>query len=373
MKSLWISAGELSGDIQGGALLSALREIAPDIRVFGMGGDSLAKAGQENLFRIEELSLMGGVEILAGLPRIVKLLKQVQQALTARRPDAVLLIDAPEFHFRVARMAHALGIPVYYFIPPKVWAWRQGRVHFLRRYVRGVFTILPFEAEFYRRHRVNVTYVGNPLMDLMDWKWLQKTVPLPGRIGLMPGSRKKEVEKLLPIFAGMADQLADVPGLSFHCLRAPHFSEAYLRRFWTGATPLYMAPHMEEAADRYAFMRTCCCMVAASGTAVLETGLAGVPTVVAYRLHPVSYAVASLLVRTPWISLPNLILGREVFPEHIQADASPASLAYRIRQWLRYPQYFASMAHDFDELRMRCGPPGGAARAAQALLNMARA
>lgn len=361
--SLWISAGEFSGDVQGGALLRELKKLAPNLRVAGMGGDNLAAAGQENVFRVEQLSVMGAAEVLGSLPRILGLLKKTRVELAARRPDAVLLIDAPDFNFRVAKMAARLGIPVYYFIPPKIWAWRTGRVKFLRRHVRKVLSILPFEVDFYRNHGMDVAYVGNPLVDLVDRASLEAIRPVPGRIGLMPGSRKKEAETLLPAFAGMADRLRDIPGLSFHCVRAPHFSEAYLRGLWPSAVPLIM----QEPENRYAFMRTCALMVAASGTATLETGLAGTPTVVAYKMNPFSHWLGRRVVRVPWISLTNLILGREAFPEHIQADADPGPLARRVRAWLTEPEHLARVARDLDELRAVCGPPGSAARAAEAL------
>ena len=154
MKTLWINAGEISGDLQGGALLAALRDMAPhnSLRVVGMGGDNLARAGQENLLRVEELSVMGIVEVLAALPRAIRMLRRIRRDMERIRPDAVLLIDAPEFNFRVAKIAHRLGIPVYYFIPPKVWAWRTGRVKFLKKHIRRIFSILPFEVDFYHAH-----------------------------------------------------------------------------------------------------------------------------------------------------------------------------------------------------------------------------
>ena len=146
MKTLWINAGELSGDLQGGALLAALRRYAPEtsLRVVGMG-------------RVEELSVMGIVEVLTSLPRIFGLLGRIRREMEHIRPDAVLLIDAPEFNFRVAKIAHRLGIPVYYFIPPKVWAWRTGRVKFLKKHIRRIFSILPFEVDFYHAHGMDVT------------------------------------------------------------------------------------------------------------------------------------------------------------------------------------------------------------------------
>ena len=369
MSTLWINAGELSGDVQAGALLTALARLDPTLKAVGMGGDNLARAGQDNLFRVEELSVMGVVEVLTSLPRILRLLGRIRAKLAEARPDAVLLVDAPDFNFRVARMAHALGIPVYYIIPPKLWAWRSGRVRFLRRHVRRVFSILPFEVDFYRRHDMDVVYVGNPLVDLVDRASIDAVRPVPGRLGVMPGSRRKEVESLLPAFSGAADLLLPrFPHLEFHCIRAPHFSEEYLRRFWTSAAPLRFQP----AEGRYAFMRSCQCILAASGTATLETGLAGVPTLVAYKVHPLSAFIGRRVLNVPWISLTNLILNRTAFPEHIQADADPAPLARRLTEWLDDPVPLAAIGRDLDELRELCGPPGSAERAARAVLDALR-
>ena len=366
MKTLWINAGEISGDLQGGSLLAALREFAPEneLRVVGMGGDHLARAGQENLLRVEELSVMGIVEVLSALPRIFGLLRRIRREMERIRPDAVLLIDAPDFNFRVAKIASRLGIPVYYFIPPKVWAWRTGRVHFLRQHIKRVFSILPFEVPFYQSHDMDVTYVGNPLVDLVDYAGISHIQPEPQRIGLMPGSRRKEVESLLPAFAGAAQKLIQKhPGLKFHCIRSSNFTEEYLRGLWNCDVPLVM----EDGTDRYRFMRACQCIMAASGTATLETGLAGVPTLVAYKVSPLSYWVGTHVLKVKWISLTNLILNRTCFPEHIQHEADPEPLFRRMDEWLSDPAIFERMHRDLDELRDLCGQPGSAKRAAQEL------
>ena len=366
-KTLWINAGEISGDLQGGALLSALRDIAPkdSLRVVGMGGDHLARAGQENLLRVEELSVMGIVEVITSLPRVFGLLRRIRREMERIRPDAVLLIDAPEFNFRVANIAHRLGIPVYYFIPPKVWAWRTGRVKFLQKRIRRIFSILPFEVDFYRRHGMEVTYVGNPLVDLVDYKSIRDVLPSPRRIGLMPGSRRKEVESLLPAFSGAAHILIKkFPELEFHCIRSSNFSEAYLRSLWNSDIPLIM----HDGEDRYRLMRSFHCIMAASGTATLETGLAGVPTLVAYKVSPLSYWIALHVLNVKWISLTNLIMNRTVFPEHIEKDADPEPLAKRMEDWLSHPDKLDDIVRDLEELRKRCGEPGSAQRTANALM-----
>lgn len=366
MKTLWINAGEISGDLQGGSVLAALREFVSEneLRVVGMGGDCLARAGQQNLLRVEELSVMGIAEVFSALPRILGMLRRIRREMERIRPDAVLLIDAPDFNFRVAKIARRLGIPVYYFIPPKVWAWRTGRVKFLREHVQRIFSILPFEVPFYRSHGMDVTYVGNPLVDIVDYDSLSSIEPEHHRIGLMPGSRRKEVESLLPAFAGAARRLLrKYPDLKFHCIRSSNFTEEYLRGLWNCEVPLIM----EDGSDRYRFMRSCQCIMAASGTATLETGLAGVPTLVAYKVSPLSYWVATHFLKVKWISLTNLILNRTCFPEHIQHEADAEALYIRMDEWLASSDAFVRIRQELDELRELCGRPGSAKRTAEAL------
>ncbi len=365
-KTVWINAGEVSGDLQASALLSAMRAEDPEIRAIGMGGKQLALAGQENLFRIEELSVMGLVEAIGSLPHILRLLRRIRRSLEEHRPDAVLLVDAPEFNFRIAKMAHRLGIPVYYFIPPKVWAWRTGRVKFLKKYVRRIFSILPFEEEFYRQHGIDVEYVGNPIVDLVDYENISSLSPVPGRIGLMPGSRRKEIETLMPAFARAAALVREkFPSAEFHCMRSVNFTEEELRSFWGSNVPLFMVDNK----DRYRFMRTCSFVLAASGTATLETGLAGVPTIVAYKVSPLTAGIARRVLKIRWASLTNLILNREIFPEHLQENAAPELLAGRMVEWLSDPSILSSIRLGLEELRRRCGAKGSAQRAARSFLN----
>ena len=365
MPTIWINAGELSGDMQGAALLQALQLLHPGLRAIGMGGPNLARAGQRNLLRVEELSVMGIAEVLTAIPRAVRMLGRIRAALERLRPDAVLLVDAPEFNFRVAKIAHSLNIPVYYFIPPKVWAWRTGRVSFLKRYIRRMFCILPFEPDFYARYGIAVDYVGNPLVDMVDWPHLEHFAPLPGCIGLMPGSRRKEVESLMPAFGETARKLlGQGRNLTFHCLRAPNMSEARLRKLWPSEIPIQFT----DPDRRYLSMRTCECILAASGTAVLETALAGVPTIVTYRVSPLSALVGRHLIKVQWVSLPNLIMNREIFPELLQEAASPERMTEQLALWLDNPDRLKTIKTDLEELRRRCGKPGSARRAARGLL-----
>ncbi len=365
MPTVWINAGEFSGDMQGAALLQALHRLYPSLRACGMGGPNLARSGQRNIFRIEELSVMGIVEILTAVPRAIRLLGRIKAELGKQRPDAVVLVDAPEFNFRVAQIAHTLHIPVYYFIPPKIWAWRTGRVAFLKRYIRRMFCILPFEPDFYAQHGISVDYVGNPLVDMVDWPKLQQISPIPGCIGLMPGSRRQEIEHLFPAFGETARTLLQQGrNIRFSCLRAPNIDEEYLRQFWPSDIPLSFT----DPEQRYLTMRTCECILAASGTAVLETALAGIPTIVTYRVSSFSAFMVRRLIKVPWVSLPNLIMNREIFPELLQEKSSPAHMARQLSLWLDNPEYLTNIRTDLTELRRRCGEAGSAERAARYLL-----
>ena len=364
-RTIWFSAGELSGDMQAAGLLRALRVLEPGIQAAGMGGPNLAGAGQRNLFRVEDLSVMGITEVFSVLPRALRLLKRIRIELEKLRPAAVVLVDAPEFNFRVARIANELNIPVYYFIPPKVWAWRTGRVNFLREHVQKLFCILPFEPDFYRAHGMDVDYVGNPLIDMVNRPCLESIAPEAGRIGVMPGSRSKEVRLLMPLFGEAAKRLLTLfPELTFHCLRAPNMDAGLLRSLWPAEVPL----SMEEPDERYMQMRRCSAIMAASGTATLETALVGTPTVIAYKVSPLSYEIGKRLVKIKWIGLPNLILDREVFPECIQKEANPEKIVTILKEWLGIPTALDTVRAGLDEVARRCGEGDSAMRTAELLL-----
>lgn len=373
MTSIWINAGELSGDMHGGALLRALCALRPELNAAGMGGPDLAAAGMRNLLRVESLSVMGGTEVLSALPRAAHMLWKIRSELRRRkaagRIDAVVLVDAPGFNFQVARIAQGLGIPVYYHIPPKVWAWRTGRVRFLEQHVRKLFCILPFETDFYRYHGLGedrAVFVGNPLVDMVNWPKLAPIAPQANRIGIMPGSRRAEVESLMPAFGDTARHLLrERPQLEFVCLRAPNMPAERLRALWPQDVPLTLI----EPETRYLGMRSCAFILAASGTATLETALAGTPTLITYRVSRLTWEIGKRLVRVPFVGLPNLILGEEVFPECLQDKAAPEALAARARLWLDKPEQLDAVRARLDELRTLCGPPGSAARAARILLD----
>ena len=369
---LWISTGEISGDMHGAALLRELSGLCPELKAYGMGGEALQAAGQKNLFHIRSLSVMGVTEIFGALPRIARILRQTRKALTQLAIDAVVLVDAPSFNFRVGAIAQSLGIPVYYHIPPKVWASRPERVQILKRIARKLFCIFPFEEAFYRQHGLgpeHAIFVGNPLVDMIAEAQLEQVAVHPGRIGLMPGSRRSEIRSLMPEFAAAARLVAATqPDLEFVCIKAPGADEGELLALWQqGAGPelpcLFTPPE-----SRYAVIKSCVALMQASGTATLEAALIGTPGLIAYRVSKLSEIVMRRFIRVPYIGLPNLILGREVLPECLQEQARGEHLAKRLSAWLTQPHSLEAVRGELARIQSLCGPPGSAGRAAGLLL-----
>lgn len=362
---IWISAGETSGDLHGQLLVRALREQNPNARFMGMAGPAMRAEGVEPILRSEDLSVMGFTEVLARLPKIVALLKTVKHNLARIRPDVLVVIDAPDFHFRVVRIARALGIPVVYYISPKLWAWREGRVAFIRDHVNRLVSILPFEVDFYARHGMRIDYVGHPLLDTLRTPELMAIQPLARRIGILPGSREREIATLLPLFARTAELLASrFPELEFVLPVAPGMDTTLISRYWTATRPVTLV----ESEIRHATMRSCRAIMAASGTATLETALLGVPTVVAYKFSRPSFLLGKLLVKVPYISLPNLILGDEIFPEYLQNAAHPPAMAARISQWIPDGPHRDDLRRRLDSLPSLLGDGNATRRAARIVL-----
>ncbi|BBD08405.1 lipid-A-disaccharide synthase [Desulfovibrio ferrophilus] len=325
----------------------------------------MAEAGFSEQFNISELSLVGLTEVLAHLPRVLGLMRRLYLCLKKERPDAIVLIDSPDFNFFVARMARRLGIPVYYYICPQVWAWRTGRVNFLKKFVRRVLCILPFEKPFLARHGLEADYVGHPLMDQVPLDELSDIERIKGRVGILPGSRTREIETLLPEFVDAARRIAErLPEVSFSLVRAPGVSEAKLAPYLPDDLPIEILP----PEDRYRFMRQCETILAASGTVTLETALLGTPTVVAYKVSPLSYRIGKAVVKVEFISLPNLILGEEAFPELLQEEACGEAIADKALAWLTDESAMVAVHARLERLADMVGKPGAPDRAVEIIL-----
>ena len=362
--TVFVVAGEASGDLHAANLLSALRRLDPTIEAFGVGGERLRGAGLECVARSEELSLMGLAEVVWELPRLWGLSRRVRRAALERRPRVAILVDSPDFNLPLARALHRAGIPVVIYISPQLWAWREGRVRRIRRDVTRVLCILPFEVEFYRRHGVAAEFVGHPLVDELAPVMREAPRREPRSLALLPGSRWHEVEALLPAMLAAAGRLAvTTPGLKVRLVVAPGLDAGRIGALAGNADVELVV------SDRHRALAACGAAVVASGTATLECALLGVPMVVGYRLHPVSYVVARRLVRVPHVALVNLVAGEAVVPELVQGAFTAERIAGEAELLLSGAG--EGQLRGLAEVRRRLGEAGASQRAAQAVLAVA--
>ncbi len=378
-KTVMIVAGEASGDGHGAKLVRALqkRSGAP-IRFVGIGGRALQNAGMEVVVEASTLSVVGITEVFAKAGNIIKGMAAAKEVLKKRRPDLLILIDFPDFNLHLAGFAKKVGVPVLYYISPQVWAWRSGRVRTIARRVDHMAVILPFEQHFYQRHKVPVTFVGHPLMDRPHQPPPadapsdadEPTEPV-SVIGLLPGSRDGEVEKLLPEMLKAANLLQKrYSGLSFLISLSDSVNETRVRNILNrhrGTAAVEIVDQGVEAVfQRSGFV------IAASGTVTLEAAIAGIPMVIIYKVSPTSYQLGKALIRVDHISLVNLISGKRLVPELIQAEASPMKIADTVEKVLSDTSGLKRIREELVMIRERLGGPGASDRVAQIALNLLR-
>lgn len=346
-------AGETSGDLLGAGLIRALRHRYPNARFVGIGGERMIAEGMDSWFPMEQLSIMGLFEVLRHLPELFRLRDELLARFLGDPPDVFIGIDAPDFNLRIERVMHQRGVPTVHYVSPSVWAWRQGRIHGIRKSVDLMLTLLPFEAAFYEQHQQPVCFVGHPMADQIpehsDPQVARQRLGLPSDaagpiIALLPGSRRGEIERLLEIQLRAAEQFQSkyrtacflIPAAS-----APRFQQiqTLLAEFPGLAVQVYSGRAREcmEAADA---------VVLASGTATLECMLVKRPMVVVYRLATLSYWLMRLLIRIPYVSLPNLLAGRGLVPELIQRDLTPDRIVEELERCLQ-PNALQALQQDF--------------------------
>jgi len=377
MPTIMLVAGEASGDLHGATLCQALRLLSPGSRLLGMGGPRMAKAGMELLIDVTASAAVGGTEAFGRVPALYRAYRTLRAVVEgADRPGVLVLIDFPEFNLRLARAARRAGVPVVYFIPPQLWAWRGWRMKTMRRLVSLVLAVLPFEPPLYRRAGVPVEFVGHPVLDALvaaparDAARRELGVEGPGPvIGILPGSRREEIERVLPAMRQAVARIAAAhPGARFLLAQAPTIDRAVIERSAAGG------PAITVVSDRtYAVMRAADLLLVTSGTATLEAALLGTPMVVCYRVSQLTYSAFRPLVRVPWISLANLTLGRAVVPELYQKAMTGEALAREALRVLDTPGALQAQRRAFAELAGLLGEPGVGARAARLVLARARA
>lgn len=373
-----IVAGEASGDMHGANLVRAMRQRAPHLRFCGMGGTELAQAGVELLCDAAKLAVVGAVEVLSHLGDILSARRVLIERLRNHRPALLILIDYPDFNLLLARKAKQIGIPVFYYISPQVWAWRSGRVRTIKRLIDRVAVILPFEQAFYARHDMHVDFVGHPLMDSVrpglspdQFKAQHNIDPARPVIGLLPGSRRKEVAALLPDFLAAAGLIAaSHPQATFLLPQAPTVTLALLEEHGLAAWQQQLDIRVITD-DRYSMMAACDAAVAASGTVILELAILGTPTVATYRTSPHTYWLGRLLIRNlRYFTLVNLIGERAILPELLQDAVTPERMAQEVTTLLNDRQARAEMLAGMAEVRQRLGGTGASDRAAAIALSL---
>jgi lipid-A-disaccharide synthase len=363
-RDLLVVAGEASGDLHGARLLSELRRRVPDLNVFGLGGDEMRAAGLQPVAHSSEISVVGITEVLKILPRAREVFADLLREVERRKPPLAVLIDFPDFNLRLAKELKGRGLEVVYYISPQVWAWRRGRIKTIARLVDRMLVLFPFEADFYREHGVDVVHVGHPLVDevpVLPQAWdREEPAGGPFRVALLPGSRRSEVEALLPTLLAAARRLADRLPVEVRIIKAPTIPAELLDE----AVELAGLPVEIVAADRFAAIADSHLAICASGTATLEVGLLGTPMIMVYRLASWTYALAKLMVRLPNVSLVNLVLDRRVVPELIQGEANPERIAAEAERLLTDAGERNRMREALAGVRVRLGEGGASRRAA---------
>lgn len=369
-----VIAGEASGDAHAGRMLAELKALDPDISVTGVGGDTMRAAGANIIVDFSELAVMGLVEVLKRYRHIKKIFNQVVNRLKADKPDLLILVDYPGFNLKLAKVAKKLGIPVLYYISPKVWAWRAGRVKTIKKSVDHMAVLFPFEVPIYEAVGVAVTCVGHPLVDAVDKKKTTKQakiklgIKLNKRvIGLFPGSRRSEVEALLPVMLEAAERvqlrhtnvdivLPVASGLNRDVI------DAILAKS--------NLPVKVVTDDFYQLTTACDAIVAASGTVTLEIALLGVPHFITYRVAPMTYRILKRLVRIPYVGLCNIVTSKPVILELLQNDVTAERLEQELSSLLSNKESKQHAEDIRQQVLTALGPSGGAHNAAQLVIKL---
>jgi lipid-A-disaccharide synthase len=357
---IFLSAGEASGEHYGTLLISAIRNLEPDAEFFGLGGQRMVALGFRRVVRAEDVAVMGITEVIRHMPQIYGEYRRLKASIAAEKPDAAILIDFPDVNLSLAKHLQRAGVPVIYFVSPQLWAWKKYRIREVQRYVDRMLVIFPFEEAFYRDHKVQATYVGHPLADLPPPTVSREEFaressldpsndldPTRQWIGLLPGSRAKEIRLNLPEMLRAAALLQKKGDYEFLLPLAPTLTEAQRAEV---RTMLPGVPRITITHDARATLQHARASIVASGTATVEAALIGNPIVVVYRVSPLSYAVARRVVDTPHVAMVNLIAGRRAVSELIQGDFTAENVVSQLRPLLDEGQPRAAMLASLHEI-----------------------
>ena len=360
--TFFISAGEASGEHYGALLLSAIRarlqSAGRSASFYGMGADRMVAAGLERIVRSEDMAVMGITEVVHHLPRIYREFRKLKAAIRRRPPTVAILIDFPDIHFRLAALLHQLGVPVLFFVSPQLWAWKKHRIRLVQKYIDEMLVIFPFEEQFYLDHGVRARFVGHPLADLplpsisrASFASQHQLDPAAQWIGLLPGSRAREIRDNLPEILAAARSLATQSPCQFLIPLAPTLDPAQramaaaLVRLHAGALTVRLTD------DARAALLHARASVVASGTATVEAALIGNPFVVVYRVSLLTYAIAQRVVTVPHVAMANLIAGCRAVPELIQGDFTAENIVHHLAPLLPDGPPRQSMMQELARIR----------------------
>lgn len=362
----YIIAGEASGDLHGANLIKALKQEDPEARFRVWGGDRMQEAGADLVKHYKHHSFMGFSAVLKNLGAIRSNFRLCRQDIARYQPDVVIFIDYSGFNLRMAAQTHKMGFRNFYYIAPQVWVWRSNRIKKIRKYIEKTFVILPFEPEFYQKHHHTVVYEGHPVLDALPRQQLLSRQQLQERFGLadlplvvlMPGSRRQEIDSMLP---AMAEAASRFKNLQFVVAAAPALDKELYQQHLNGASiPLVFD-------QTYALLQHARAAVVTSGTASLETALLRVPQMVCYKTGTVTYKILKRLLKIEYISIANLILKKMVFREFIQHEMNADNMATELEKLLNDGHYRQRMLQDYDRLEQMLGGPGTSGRVAKAM------
>ncbi|MFC1778865.1 lipid-A-disaccharide synthase [Thermodesulfobacteriota bacterium] len=376
-KRIMIVTGEASGDLHGAKLMSAITAQLPDTKFFGVGGKNMAAQGCEILIPGEELAVMGIVEIVGHLPVILSAFNKLKREFYgSNKPDALVLIDFPEFNLRLARQAKKAGIPVLYYVSPQVWAWRRGRVKKIAAVVDSLAAIFPFEPAFYDGQDILVKYVGHPLLDEFEeagnCQNLRPRLQIPQDkkvVGLFPGSRHNELRYMLDTLVESAQLIFDKePEVHFLVPVANTLSRADIQSRFPTELPVSFIE--SDDATIYDVATSCDTILTVSGTVTLQIALVGTPMAIFYKVSPLTYAIGKRLIKVDHAGLANIVAEDRIVPEFIQDMATPQNLADEALRVLNDSRYANNMRSALEQVHTKLGEPGCSVRVAEMLLQL---
>ena len=373
IQKVMIIAGEASGDLHGAGVVRELLKKNPKLDVFGVGGDKMKREGMNLVYHIRELGFMGFLEVIKHLPFIKVMEHTLEQIVKFKKPDVLLLIDYPGFNLRFAKRVRKYGPKIVYYVSPQVWAWHRSRVKKMRGIVDSMLVVFPFEVDFYRQENIPVEFVGHPLLEVLDVGLTRKNFckrygidPSRKILGLIPGSRRQEIEMIFPVMLRAARMIAAEEEMEIAVAVAPTLEESFFRMRYNleGVHLVKGATYDVMSQSHFAFVT--------SGTATLETACFGTPMFVLYKTSWLTYIIGRLLIRVRNIGLVNIIAGKTIAPEFIQHRVSVGTLVKEALKTLRDEGLLKTMRAELSLLKKQLGSVGASKRVAQHILQMAR-